>query len=326
MPGRPRPVHTPGHTHGPIALHLPDRDALITGDALVTHDPYTGRRGPVLVAAAATADPWRRVARCSGSRHRRAERSCPATASRGREGVQAAVSRRAARDRLRARCRVARVNDGTHAPSSPTSPSTSAPTSSPGRSSPSPSEPGKEYLTRAVRRAAYKAGRALRRRAVVRPVGQARADRARARRHARVRPAVVRRAHPRARRAARGADRVLRAQRRPACSTTWTPCAPAATACPRSGRASRSSAAARSTGRSSRARHPAWAALVHPGPRAGRRAGEALGADRCTSAASTRTTRSRPGRRARAELADAAAPSSPSAASTRCTTRARAPT
>lgn len=56
VPGRPRAVHTPGHTNGESVFHLPDRDVLLSGDALVTLDPYTGRRGPRLVAPAATAD------------------------------------------------------------------------------------------------------------------------------------------------------------------------------------------------------------------------------------------------------------------------------
>ena len=62
VPGAPRVIPTQGHTHGHVALHLPDRDALISGDALVTLDPYTGRRGPRLVARAATADSARALA------------------------------------------------------------------------------------------------------------------------------------------------------------------------------------------------------------------------------------------------------------------------
>lgn len=50
------PIATPGHTYGHTAFHLPDRDLLFTGDALVTLDPYTGRVGPQIVARAATAD------------------------------------------------------------------------------------------------------------------------------------------------------------------------------------------------------------------------------------------------------------------------------
>lgn len=56
VPGRPEVIHTPGHTAGHVVLHLPDRDAVITADALVTLDPYTARTGPQIVASAATAD------------------------------------------------------------------------------------------------------------------------------------------------------------------------------------------------------------------------------------------------------------------------------
>lgn len=56
VPGHPRVVPSPGHTAGHCALHLPDRDVLLTGDALVTLDPYTGETGPRIVAGAATAD------------------------------------------------------------------------------------------------------------------------------------------------------------------------------------------------------------------------------------------------------------------------------
>lgn len=56
VPGSPHVVRTPGHTHGHCALHFPDRDTLIAGDAVVTLNPYTGRRGPQIVARAANAD------------------------------------------------------------------------------------------------------------------------------------------------------------------------------------------------------------------------------------------------------------------------------
>lgn len=49
-------IPTPGHTTGHVALHLPERDVVITGDALVTFDPYTGRSGAQIIAPAATAD------------------------------------------------------------------------------------------------------------------------------------------------------------------------------------------------------------------------------------------------------------------------------
>jgi glyoxylase-like metal-dependent hydrolase (beta-lactamase superfamily II) len=56
VPGRPRVVFTPGHTYGHSALHFADRDALIVGDAVVLLNPYTGARGPQIVARAANAD------------------------------------------------------------------------------------------------------------------------------------------------------------------------------------------------------------------------------------------------------------------------------
>ena len=61
VPGEPQVVFTPGHTHGHCALHLPSHDAIIAGDAVVTLDPYTGRRGPRIVAAAATVDTQRNL-------------------------------------------------------------------------------------------------------------------------------------------------------------------------------------------------------------------------------------------------------------------------
>jgi glyoxylase-like metal-dependent hydrolase (beta-lactamase superfamily II) len=56
LPGRPKVVFTPGHTHGHCALHFPQRGTLIAGDAVVTLNPYTGHRGPQIVSGAATAD------------------------------------------------------------------------------------------------------------------------------------------------------------------------------------------------------------------------------------------------------------------------------
>ena len=49
LPGRPRVVHTPGHTSGHCSFHLPERGALLVGDALCTLNPVTGRRGPQLM-------------------------------------------------------------------------------------------------------------------------------------------------------------------------------------------------------------------------------------------------------------------------------------
>jgi glyoxylase-like metal-dependent hydrolase (beta-lactamase superfamily II) len=56
LPGGLRAVATPGHTDGHMALHLPERDVVFVGDAIVTIDPYTNQEGPRLVARAATKD------------------------------------------------------------------------------------------------------------------------------------------------------------------------------------------------------------------------------------------------------------------------------
>ncbi|QIN83295.1 MBL fold metallo-hydrolase [Rubrobacter tropicus] len=62
VPGSPRVLFTPGHTLGHVSLHFPEREVVITGDALVTHDPYTDTRGPRIVARGATADSERALA------------------------------------------------------------------------------------------------------------------------------------------------------------------------------------------------------------------------------------------------------------------------
>jgi glyoxylase-like metal-dependent hydrolase (beta-lactamase superfamily II) len=54
LPGRPELVPAPGHTDGEYVVHLPDHGAVLSGDALVTLDIYTGRRGPRVVARGAT--------------------------------------------------------------------------------------------------------------------------------------------------------------------------------------------------------------------------------------------------------------------------------
>jgi glyoxylase-like metal-dependent hydrolase (beta-lactamase superfamily II) len=56
VPGHPRAIAAPGHTGGHMVLHIPERDVLFTGDAVVTKDPYSERTGPRIVARAATLD------------------------------------------------------------------------------------------------------------------------------------------------------------------------------------------------------------------------------------------------------------------------------
>ncbi|MEV6959962.1 MBL fold metallo-hydrolase [Streptomyces sp. NPDC051207] len=49
LPGRPVPVHTPGHTGGHCAFHLPGAGVLISGDALVSGHPTSRIAGPQLL-------------------------------------------------------------------------------------------------------------------------------------------------------------------------------------------------------------------------------------------------------------------------------------
>ena len=46
VPGRPRIIHTPGHTPGSIAVHVPAVDALFIGDTMTTRNVLTGVTGP----------------------------------------------------------------------------------------------------------------------------------------------------------------------------------------------------------------------------------------------------------------------------------------
>ena len=46
VPGSPRIIHTPGHTPGSIAVHVPAVDALFLGDTMTTRNVLTGVTGP----------------------------------------------------------------------------------------------------------------------------------------------------------------------------------------------------------------------------------------------------------------------------------------
>ncbi|MEY9211071.1 MBL fold metallo-hydrolase [Thermobifida halotolerans] len=96
VPGRPRIVFTPGHTFGHCALHLPEHDAVITGDALVTLDPYTGVEGPQIVSGAATADSARALESLEALAATRAAVVFPGHGRPWRDGVLSAVEQAAA--------------------------------------------------------------------------------------------------------------------------------------------------------------------------------------------------------------------------------------
>jgi len=52
VPGKPRVVHTPGHTAGHVVFLLESRGVLLLGDLLCSLNPLTGGRGPQLMPQA----------------------------------------------------------------------------------------------------------------------------------------------------------------------------------------------------------------------------------------------------------------------------------
>ena len=62
VPGQPRAVHAPGHTPGSAALLFEQRRVLLSGDALVTRNPFTGRVGPQIMPSGLNQDTDRALA------------------------------------------------------------------------------------------------------------------------------------------------------------------------------------------------------------------------------------------------------------------------
>ncbi len=93
VPGRPVPVHTPGHTHGHTAFSFPDRGAVLVGDALATVEPYSGKPGPRVVAAAANVDSLEALASLARIADTAAETVLVGHGPPWTEGAQTAVER-----------------------------------------------------------------------------------------------------------------------------------------------------------------------------------------------------------------------------------------
>lgn len=93
VPGSPRVVFTPGHTHGHCALHLPERDTVIAGDAVVMLDPYTAQAGPRIVAGAATVDSARALSSLDALAETGARIVLTGHGDPWRDGAEAAVAR-----------------------------------------------------------------------------------------------------------------------------------------------------------------------------------------------------------------------------------------
>jgi glyoxylase-like metal-dependent hydrolase (beta-lactamase superfamily II) len=92
VPGRPRVVHTPGHTPGHSALLFEGR-ALFVGDELCTRDPLSGREGPQVMPThfnVSTDQCFESLAAIEGLE---ADVLLPGHGEPWREGVAAAVTR-----------------------------------------------------------------------------------------------------------------------------------------------------------------------------------------------------------------------------------------
>jgi glyoxylase-like metal-dependent hydrolase (beta-lactamase superfamily II) len=84
VPGRPRVIHTPGHTAGNAALNLADREVLIVGDTLATLSLLPGESGPQLLPRFLNEDHDRALASLERSSRSRLAGSCPVTVCPGR--------------------------------------------------------------------------------------------------------------------------------------------------------------------------------------------------------------------------------------------------
>jgi glyoxylase-like metal-dependent hydrolase (beta-lactamase superfamily II) len=92
VPGRPRVVHTPGHTAGHCALHLADRGVLFAGDAVITHEIVTGGDGVRLMPSWLNEDNRAAEASLAVLEPLEADVLLPGHGEPWREGVAAAVA------------------------------------------------------------------------------------------------------------------------------------------------------------------------------------------------------------------------------------------
>ncbi len=90
VPGAPRVIHTPGHTPGNTALHVPGLDALFAGDTLSTLSATSGRQGPQI--SPFSADPDEALASLSAIESVVARWLLPGHGAPWTDGVAAAVA------------------------------------------------------------------------------------------------------------------------------------------------------------------------------------------------------------------------------------------
>ncbi len=92
VPGRPRAIHTPGHTDGSACLELEDRGVLFTGDALVTLSMVTGERTPRIMPGSMNKSSPEALESLNELKGSRAELILPGHGEPWRGAVSAAVA------------------------------------------------------------------------------------------------------------------------------------------------------------------------------------------------------------------------------------------
>ena len=98
VPGRPRVVHTPGHTAGSCVLDFAEHDTVFVGDLLCTASPVTGRpTNPELQSRASNRDSEQALASLARLRGVESRLVLPGHGGPWRDGVESAVA--SARDR-----------------------------------------------------------------------------------------------------------------------------------------------------------------------------------------------------------------------------------
>jgi glyoxylase-like metal-dependent hydrolase (beta-lactamase superfamily II) len=93
VPGRPRVVHTPGHTPGHCALLFEGRGALFVGDALCTHELLARGGGPCVMPSYLNADNRACLDSLGAIEHVQADLLLPGHCDPWRQGAASAVAR-----------------------------------------------------------------------------------------------------------------------------------------------------------------------------------------------------------------------------------------
>jgi glyoxylase-like metal-dependent hydrolase (beta-lactamase superfamily II) len=93
VPGRPRALHTPGHTNGHCAYHFEQHGGLFVGDLLCTWNPLTGRLGPQVMPSPFNVSSEQSLASLAKIEQLEAAALLPGHGEPWTEGAAAAVAR-----------------------------------------------------------------------------------------------------------------------------------------------------------------------------------------------------------------------------------------